>query len=472
MVDSVSSSSIHSVNDILQSSLLKRRQWKNKKPIEMNQKKNTTTTSAMTNNDNTNTNNNDDDDDRIIELNQQVDQFTLTPPPTPSSIPLSVHSNDNENKPSDRFIFNKPEYNQHYHKTHFNHLQRHTSLFKDFKQLFKKSQFNHYFHHQKSTDTLASSASSDYSFANEFNKDLESKYGSWGSFVGKGSGGSVRIIHRATDNKTFAVKQFRKRGKHESEKKYIKTVTAEFCIGSALHHENIIETLDIIQEHHLFYEIMEYAPIDLFNVVTQTKVSHPQINCYWRQLLNGVSYLQEMGIGHRDLKLENVVMNDQGILKIIDFGMATIVKYPGSSIIKPSTGVCGSDPYIAPEVYTQDSYDSFLTDIWSCGIILTCMMINKFPWRIAIPKTDENFQFYLHNKNALLSYIPRYARVVLANVLEPNPDQRWTIDTLLSNKWVASIDHCTSQHHCLSHHPYYKEDATSFSIASNSKSLK
>jgi serine/threonine protein kinase len=117
--------------------------------------------------------------------------------------------------------------------------------------------------------------------------------------VGKGAGGSVRLIRRSTDNKTFAVKQFRKRGPKENEKEYVKKVTAEFCIGSTLHHPNVIETLDIIQEGSAFYEIMEFAPNDLFNIVMSGRMTRGEIACCWKQMLDGVHYLQSMGIAHR-----------------------------------------------------------------------------------------------------------------------------------------------------------------------------
>jgi serine/threonine protein kinase len=120
-----------------------------------------------------------------------------------------------------------------------------------------------------------------------------------GRFVGKGAGGSVRLIRRSTDNKTFAVKQFRKRGPKENEKEYVKKVTAEFCIGSTLHHPNVIETLDIIQEGSAFYEIMEFAPNDLFNIVMSGRMTRGEIACCWKQMLDGVDYLQSMGIAHR-----------------------------------------------------------------------------------------------------------------------------------------------------------------------------
>jgi len=99
---------------------------------------------------------------------------------------------------------------------------------------------------------------------------LTSKYGKFGKVLGAGAGGSVRLMKRS-DNTVFAVKEFRARHSYETEKEYAKKVTAEFCIGSALHHGNIIETLDIIHEKGKWYEVMEYAPYDLFAIVMTGK---------------------------------------------------------------------------------------------------------------------------------------------------------------------------------------------------------
>lgn len=167
---------------------------------------------------------------------------------------------------------------------------------------------------------------------------LQSKYGKFGKVLGSGAGGSVRLMKRSSDGVTFAVKQFRERHSYESERDYNKKVTAEFCIGSTLHHGNIIETLDIVFEKGRWYEVMEYAPFDLFAIVMTGKMAREEVNCCFLQIFAGVTYLHGMGLAHRDLKLDNVVVNEYGIMKIIDFGSAIVFRYPFETDTVPATG--------------------------------------------------------------------------------------------------------------------------------------
>ncbi|ORZ14675.1 kinase-like domain-containing protein [Absidia repens] len=366
-----------------------------------------------------------------------------------------------ESAPSQQFVFKKPVYDSHYLSTHYNHLERHDSIFKEFKHLFKRNSR----HGTSKLSDVGSQRSSKsgigsgsgcvaYSFGNEFNKDLKHHYGKWGKYCDRERfGGSVCVIRRAKDNKVFAVKEFRKREPPESERAYVKKVTAEFCIGSMLHHDNIIETLDIIQEGSSFYQIMEYVPYDMFTIVMNSELSPAEIGCCWRQLLSGVDYLHQVGIGHRDLKLDNLVMDERNIVKIIDFGTATVVRYPYEKEDRLSKGLCGSDPYIAPEQYNQPFYNAFSADLWSCGIIYVCMVLHRFAWYVPRPDRDANYQMYLNNRNSLLAYIPRYARQTIAHLLEPYPPDRCTMPFLLSDPWVASIETCTPHRHYQHHHP-------------------
>lgn len=241
---------------------------------------------------------------------------------------------------------------------------------------------------------------------------LTSKYGKLGRVLGSGAGGSVRLMKRNEDNTVFAVKEFRPRHSYETEKEYIKKLTAEYCIGSSLHHGNIIETLDIVQEKGKWYEVMEYAPYDLFAIVMTGKMTRDEVSCCFLQILSGVTYLHSMGLAHRDLKLDNVVVNEFGIMKIIDFGSAHVFKYPFESTmvlasgklcpyhltarddrLTRSVGIVGSDPYLAPEVYEERKYDPTAVDIWSLAIIYCCMTLRRFPWKV--PRmTDNSYKLF------------------------------------------------------------------------------
>ena len=139
---------------------------------------------------------------------------------------------------------------------------------------------------------------------------------------------------------------------------------------------------------------MEYAPYDLFSVVMSGSMSRPEIYCVFRQICDGVEYLHSLGLAHRDLKLDNCVMTTNNVVKLIDFGTATVFHYPGKKTTM-ATGVVGSDPYLAPEVLSAESYDPRKTDVWSVAIIFMCMVLRRFPWKIPDPKTDASFRAFV-----------------------------------------------------------------------------
>ncbi|KAK7205401.1 kinase-like domain-containing protein [Myxozyma melibiosi] len=300
---------------------------------------------------------------------------------------------------------------------------------------------------------------------------LNKKYGRFGKMLGSGAGGSVRLMKRASDGTTFAVKEFRARHSYESEREYSKKVTAEFCIGSTLHHPNIIETLDIMHENGKFYEVMEYCPYDLFAIVMSGKMSRPEIFCVFKQILSGVAYLHEMGLAHRDLKLDNCVVSEQGIVKIIDFGSASVFRYPFESEIVQAHGIVGSDPYLAPEVCSELKYDPQPADVWSVAIIFCCMLLRRFPWK-APRKSDNSFRLFSsepldpeHPEQAvkppgtnpdgtapqpvirgpwrLLRLLPHETRQIVGRMLELDPSKRATLSEIFDDPFVKTIEMCT-----------------------------
>jgi len=88
------------------------------------------------------------------------------------------------------------------------------------------------------------------------------------------------------------------------------------------------------------------------------------------------------------------VISDQGIMKLIDFGSAVVFRYPFENDVVLATGVVGSDPYLAPEVYDLPRYDPRAADIWSIAIIFCCMSLRRFPWK-APRLTDNSYRLFV-----------------------------------------------------------------------------
>ncbi|KAG0010719.1 serine/threonine-protein kinase HAL4/sat4 [Entomortierella chlamydospora] len=97
-------------------------------------------------------------------------------------------------------------------------------------------------------------------------------------------------------------------------------------------------------------------------------------------------------------KPENILLDVTGrILKIIDFGIASVSKSVGDPIPLPYSGIIGSEPYIAPEEFYQGEYDSRAVDVWACGIIFYVMFYSAMPWARADCKKNARFVRYIND---------------------------------------------------------------------------
>jgi serine/threonine protein kinase len=114
-----------------------------------------------------------------------------------------------------------------------------------------------------------------------------------------------------------------------------------------------------------------------------------------RQIFAALNHCHRLGICHRDLKLENILLSSSGAVKLIDFGMA--YEYPRNPLTgdidlsELLSGACGSRAYAAPEVLAGRGYNGFAADMWSCGVIMFGILFSFFPvteathadWRFA-----------------------------------------------------------------------------------------
>jgi len=219
------------------------------------------------------------------------------------------------------------------------------------------------------------------SLPDDFNVDtveLYSEYqdqskivGRRGKNIGKGATANVKLMIKknGSHSNLFAVKEFRGKSSAETEEDYEKKVKSEYSIAKSAHHPNIVHTFRLCTHNGRWNHVMEYCEQgDLFSLVNQRYLAREdhQIDrlCLFKQLIQGLNYLHAHGIAHRDVKLENLLITKDSKLKITDFGVSEVFAgiHPGlraaqglcgkdmGQIRLCAPGICGSPPYIAPEV--------------------------------------------------------------------------------------------------------------------------
>ena len=278
---------------------------------------------------------------------------------------------------------------------------------------------------------------------------LMKKYGTCERMcIGKGATAVVRIAHKwdKSEEKVYAIKEFRKRRKNESEKDYVKKLTAEFCISSTLHHVNIVETVDLVQDENRHWcEVMEYCPGgDLYGAIKKGILTQHQIESYFKQTILGINYLHSMGVAHRDIKPENLLLDGNGHVKITDFGVSDVFRMCWEKSTHFSKGLCGSEPYIAPEQFEQKEYDARLVDVWAAAIVFYCMENQELPWHVAKMSDGAFHEFVVTYLNTavpspLQNLKPRECRPLLKKMLCPDVKMRCMTDEILKDPWVAQI---------------------------------
>lgn len=179
-------------------------------------------------------------------------------------------------------------------------------------------------------------------------------------------------------------------------------------------------------------------------------------------MLTAVRHCHALGIAHRDIKLENVLLNKAGVIKLIDFGLAhTYPRADDKSIDRSEKlfDVCGSHSYAAPEVLAADrrrglGYDGFAADAWSLGVSLFCLIAGFLPldrasdrdWRFR-KRRDEQAADPSASATAIVhrwygrntAYISPEIVDLLDSLLLIDPKKRMTLDSAAEHPWVQEL---------------------------------
>ncbi|MBA0745963.1 hypothetical protein Gogos_008520 [Gossypium gossypioides] len=250
--------------------------------------------------------------------------------------------------------------------------------------------------------------------------------------IGSGNFGVAKLVRDKWTRELFAVK-FIERGQKIDEH-----VQREIMNHRSLKHPNIVRFKEVLLTPTHLAIVMEYAAGgELFDRICNAgRFGEDEARFFFQQLISGVSYCHSMQICHRDLKLENTLLDGSTAprVKICDFG------YSKSSVLhsQPKSTV-GTPAYIAPEVLSKKEYDGKIADVWSCGVTLYVMLVGAYPFED--PDDPKNFRKTIGRILTVHYSIPDYVRVsmdckhLLSRIFVENPGKRISIPEIKSHPW-------------------------------------
>ena len=245
--------------------------------------------------------------------------------------------------------------------------------------------------------------------------------------IGEGTYGKVKLATHIKLNEQVAIKFINK--KRLTNKGDDERIRNEIKIITKLNHPNILKAFEVFEDENYYYIVME-RPIrgDLFNYIcSKGRLTMDEASFIFYQIVNGIQYLHENKVVHRDMKPENIMLTKDMIVKIGDFGLS---KYFKSTETRLKTN-CGSPCYSAPEVLRGNRYKPQPVDIWGMGIILYCMVCGELPF-------EDEKEDILVRKVTLCKYTcPLFVTDIFKSffkkILCPDPNERITIDQIKMN---------------------------------------
>jgi serine/threonine protein kinase len=213
-------------------------------------------------------------------------------------------------------------------------------------------------------------------------------------------------------------------------------------------HLNIIHNIECCIDSERVYSIMEFLDTELYDIVESSGPCNEGLaRFYFRQIVLGLQYLHSLPMSHRDMSLENVLVNKRGLCKIIDLGMCLrVARLSNNQVaLMPSQGQCGKKNYIAPEVLANlTPFQPLLVDIWALGVMLFILVTGVPPMDVA-SGVDERYRMVFRGQLRLLleqwgfTLSPSLVDL-MTMILRPQPLLRPSIEAILAHEWMQLPD--------------------------------
>ena len=285
----------------------------------------------------------------------------------------------------------------------------------------------------------------------------------YGRLIGQGAFGKVNLGLNVLTGRVVAIKSFNKKNLNSPNNENMRKIIYETNLMKKLNHPNITKILEMFEDEKYILIIMEYINGgNLFSFVKKRRKLTEKISKFlFKQIILGIKHIHSKNIVHRDVKLENILIDLNNTIKICDFGIGRILSSPDELLHDQ----CGTPMYMAPEILLcskDKGYKGFPVDIWSAGIALYIMLSGALPFSVK----NENDSFLDGNNNnkkknmalkkAIIQNEPKKiekisdnARDLLHGLLNKDPNKRLTCDEILKHPWLNNdeINNKNNKHH-------------------------
>jgi serine/threonine protein kinase len=249
--------------------------------------------------------------------------------------------------------------------------------------------------------------------------------------IGSGGYATVKLAYRADRDQFFACKIIRRKRIHSDYE--CKSFESEIRILQQLRCPHIVALCELFKDNLNYYLMMEFCPNgDLFNVIVKLKrVPEAAAKVFIQQVLIALEYLHQRDIGHRDVKPENIMIDENGNARLTDFGLA---KYAPPGVLTSTS--CGSPYYVSPEIISNAAYSPQKSDMWSIGVVIFAMVSGQVPWK------STNRQMIFDQIKSGQYAVPPTTSIPCANLISKlmvvDPSHRLTAKQALQHEWFAS----------------------------------
>ncbi|XP_071484126.1 testis-specific serine/threonine-protein kinase 3-like [Diadema antillarum] len=255
--------------------------------------------------------------------------------------------------------------------------------------------------------------------------------------LGSGSYSKVRMAVMTSTKKRVAVKIIdRKRAPRDYQRNFL---PRELALVRHLRHPNVLRTHDWFEQSGKVYMILEFAEsgdvLEYIRLVTRGPVPERLARTWGMQTARALFYMHGMGVAHRDVKCENLLLDTRFNIKLSDFGFVRRVETGDLS-----DTFCGSAAYAAPEIIRSMMYNPFKSDVWALGVVLYILVSGVMPFGDDV----TNIRKILQSQCAGVRFdgkgmgggVREECRELIRGMLTISPADRMDLGNVLESEWL------------------------------------